>query len=178
MSEIFKDGLEGFQELPVTEEEAGFHVNDDGAAEWCIGKIREEKAELEKWETFYKGQIEKMRRKAEDRIAFFEGKLAMYFGSVPHKVTKTQESYQLPGGKLVVKKQAPEIQHDDEKILDWLHENSKMPETYIDFRETLKWGELKKVLTVAGEGMATQDGEMIPGITVTERPDVFKVEVK
>ena len=87
-------------------------------------------------------------------------------------------TYQLPGGKLVYKRQAPEIQHDDEKILDWLHENSTMPETYIDFRETLKWGELKKVLTVAGDGMATQDGEMIPGITVTERPDKFVVEVK
>ena len=178
MSEIFKDGLEGFQEIPVTEEEAGFHVDDDSAAEWCLKKIREEKAELEKWEAFYKGQLEKMQKRADYRIQFFEGKLAMYFGSVPHKVTKTQESYQLPGGKLVYKRQAPEIQRDDEAILAWVRENYHYPEAYIETKETLKWGELKKVLTVAGDGMATQDGEMIPGITVTERPDKFVVEVK
>ena len=89
-----------------------------------------------------------------------------------------RQRYQLPSGKLVYKKQAPEIKHDDEAILAWLYENSQAPETYIEYKETLKWGELKKVLQVAGNGMATSDGEMIPGITVTERPDVFKVEVK
>lgn len=176
MSEIFKDGLEDFQELPVTEEEAGFHVEDDGAAEWCIGKIKAEKAELEKWETFYKGQIEKMRRKAEDRIAFFEGKLAMYFGSVPHKVTKTQESYQLPGGKLVVKRQAPEIIRDDEKVIAWLKTNCEG--AHVKTKEVLDWAELKKNVVFMGDNVVNGDGEIIPGITVTERPDKFVVEVK
>ena len=78
----------------------------------------------------------------------------------------------------MLKKQAPQFEHDDELILDWLHENSQMPETYIDFKETLKWADLKKVLLVDGSRMVTQDGEIIPGITVTERPDKFVVEVK
>ena len=176
MSEIFKDGLEGFQEIPVTEEEAGFHVEDDSAAEWCLKKIREEKAELEKWEAFYKGQLEKMQKRADYRIGFFEQKLAMYFGSVPHKVSKTQESYQLPGGKLVYKRQAPEIIRDDEKVIAWLKTNCEG--AHVKTKEVLDWAELKKNVVFMGENVVNGDGEIIPGITVTERPDKFVVEVK
>lgn len=186
MSEIFKDGLEGFQEIPVTEEEAGFHVEDDSAAEWCLKKIREEKAELEKWEAFYKGQLEKMQKRADYRIQFFEGKLAMYFSSVPHKVSKTQESYQLPGGKLVLKQQLPEIIRDDAVLLPWLKENGR--ENFVKTKETVDWAEFKKTITnfepLAGDDdkekiyPVTDDGEIIPGITLEPRPAVFRVEVK
>ena len=34
--------------------------------------------------------------------------LGEYFKTVPHKKTKTQEAYQLPSGKLILKKQEPE----------------------------------------------------------------------
>jgi hypothetical protein len=42
------------------------------------------------------------------------------------------------------------------------------------------WAGLKKVVTVTPDGahVATDDGEIIPGVTVTPRPDVFKVEME
>ena len=47
----------------------------------------------------------------------------------------------------------------------------------------MNWSELKKELTViwnedGGQTIVNADGLIVPGITVTERPDVFKVEVK
>ena len=42
---------------------------------------------------------------------------------VPHKVTKTQESYALPSGKLVLKEQKPEWVHDDTQLLPWVKAN-------------------------------------------------------
>lgn len=164
------------EELPVTEEEAGFQVDDDQKAEWCIRKIQEAKKEMMDWIDFYVAQTDKVKDKCERRIQFFEYKLMQYFGSVPHKQTKTQESYQLPSGKLVLKKQAPDFERDDELILAWLKANDE--DQYVKTKETIDWSELKKTLTIVGEQVAGDTGEIIPGITVTERPDVFKVEVK
>ena len=164
------------EEVPVTEEEAGFQVDDDQKAEWCIRKIQEAKKEMMDWIEFYVAQTDKVKDKCERRIQFFEYKLMQYFGSVPHKQTKTQESYQLPSGKLVLKKQAPDFERDDELILAWLKANDE--DQYVKTKETIDWSELKKTLTIVGEQVAGETGEIIPGITVTERPDVFKVEVK
>ena len=164
------------EELPVTEEEAGFQVDDDQKAEWCIRKIQEAKKEMMDWIDFYVAQTDKVKDKCERRIQFFEYKLMQYFGSVPHKQTKTQESYQLPSGKLVLKKQAPDFERDDELILAWLKANDE--DQYVKTKETVDWSELKKTLTIVGEQVAGETGEIIPGIIITERPDVFKVEVK
>jgi len=164
------------EELPVTEEEAGFQVDDDQKAEWCIRKIQEAKKEMMDWIDFYVAQTDKVKDKCERRIQFFEYKLMQYFGSVPHKQTKTQESYQLPSGKLVLKKQAPDFERDDELILAWLKANDE--DQYVKTKETIDWSELKKTLTIVGEQVAGETGEIIPGITVTERPDKFVVEVK
>lgn len=166
------------EQTALTEEERRFVVDDDQKAEWCIRKIAEARKEMMDWIEFYVAQMDKVKARCESRIQFFETMLEGYFRTVPHKATKTQESYQLPSGKLVVKKQTPEIERDDAQIIQWLYDNSQSPETYLKIKESLDWAELKKVLKVAGSVMTTEDGEIIPGITVTERPDVFKVEVK
>ena len=170
------------EELPVTEEEAGFQVDDDQKAEWCIRKIAEAKKEMMDWIEFYVAQTDKVKDKCERRIQFFEYKLMQYFGSVPHKETKTQESYQLPSGKLVLKKPAIAYEHDDEQLLPWLKQNDRG--NFIKTKESVDWASLKKALLedktidYAWHGLVTDDGEIIPGITVVEKPEEFKVEVK
>lgn len=170
------------EELPVTEEEAGFQVDDDQKAEWCIRKIQEAKKEMMDWIEFYVAQTDKVKDKCERRIQFFEYKLMQYFGSVPHKQTKTQESYQLPSGKLVLKKQAPEWEHDDEKLLPWIKDNYEGD--FIKVKESINWSALKKAfqedecIDTAYGGLMTDAGEIIPGIRIVDRPEKFVVEVK
>lgn len=165
------------REMPIEEEEAGFFVDDDQKADWCLQKIRECTEERDRWKAFYEARIKRMEDGCAYRIAFFEDKLKAYFATVPHKVTKTQENYQLPSGKLVYKRQGPEIDRKDDLLLPWLKENR--PEM-VKVSESVDWSSLKKTLAFAENGrtMVTEDGEIVPGITVTERPDVFKVEVK
>lgn len=172
MSELMEE------EVFVTEEEAGFQVTDDQTAEWCLKKIREANEEKQRWKEYYDEQLRKICTREDSRIAFMEMKLRDYFGSVPHKQTKTQESYQLPGGKLVLKDQGPKYDQDDEKLVPWLKAN-KMTDL-VKVKESANWAELKKMLkeTPDGTGMMTGDGEIVPGITVTERPKKFVVEVK
>lgn len=166
----------------LSEEEQRFVVDDDQKAEWCLGKIREAREEMMKWIEFYVAQTDKVKAKCEARIAFFEGLLKPYFYSVPHKQTKTQSSYQLPGGKLVMKAQEPAYERDDEQLLAWLHESRR--EDFVKVKESVDWSGLKKSLegaeglTVDNGQVITPDGEIVPGITAIERPNVFKVEVR
>ena len=174
------------EEPAMTEEEVRFMVDNDQKAEWCIRKIAEAKKEMMDWIEFYVAQTDKVKDRCERRIMFFEMKLKDYFSQVPHKVTKTQESYQLPSGKLVYKRQGPDYERDDALILAWLKANDE--DRFVKVKESVDWAELKKKIDVlqltSGEDQVaeqvvfTETGEVVPGITVTERPDVFKVEMK
>ncbi len=171
-----------FGPLPewAKDEETGFLVDDDQKADWCLRKIREANEERERWKRFYEEAMARVNASCDSTIAFMEGKLWDYFGMIPHKESKTQSSYQLPGGKLVYKHQAPEFEREDDALIPWLKENGRGG--FVKVKESLDWAGLKKTLKVAEGGdapvMVTEDGEIVPGITVTKRPDIFKVEVK
>lgn len=154
-----------------------FRVTDDKSAEWCIRKIREARAEKQRWAEYYREQQRKIDQEADGTISYFEALLADYFESVPHKRTKTQESYQLPGGKLVRRQQAPEYQRDEASLLPWLKENAP---ALVKVTESADWAALKKQLVIApdGETVATEDGEIVPGVKAIQRPEVFRVEMK
>ena len=166
MSELLNDAREEFT------------VTDDAAAEWCMKKIKEAESDRAMWKAHYDAQMEKVNKAADESIAYFTAKLEEYFANVPHKATKTQESYTLPGGKLIRKKQQPKFETDDEALVPWLEEN--FMGQLVKVKKSADWAALKKVCSVTpdGEHVATDDGEIIPGVTVTQRPDVFKVEME
>ena len=166
MSELLNDAREEFT------------VTDDAAAEWCMKKIRKIEADRAMWKAHYEAQMEKVNKAADDDVAYFTAKLEEYFANVPHNATKTQESYTLPGGKLIRKKQQPKFETDDEALVPWLEEN--FMSQLVKVKKSADWAALKKVVSVTpdGEHVATDEGEIIPGVTVTQRQDVFKVEME
>jgi hypothetical protein len=143
-------------------------------------KIREAEADRAMWKKHYEVQMEKVNQAADNAVQYFTARLEEYFNSVPHKATKTTESYSLPGGKLVQKKQQPEYKTDDAELLQWLKDNFMYDFIKTKTVESADWAGLKKIVTVTPDGghVATDDGEIIPGVTVTQRPDVFKVEME
>ena len=164
-------------EIPVLmDEHDGFHVTDDKAAEWCMKKIREAEADRAMWKAHYDAQMQKVNESTDSAVAYFTAKLEEYFASVPHKATKTQESYSLPGGKLIRKKQQPKFEVDDDTLVPWLKANFMAH--LVKTKESADWAALKKVVNVFGSDVTTDEGEVIPGVAVTQRPDVFKVEME
>lgn len=158
------------------EEQPKFFVDNDQKAEWCLQKIREAQADKDRWKAFYAEQYKAVEESADATIHNMEEMLAEYFGMVPHKQTATQEYYKLPSGKLVLKKQEPKYERNDDEIIDWLKKNDCRG--FIKVEESLDWAGLKKKVAVVGENMATEDGEIIPGIKVIQREPIFKVEDK
>lgn len=160
----------------LLEQDTGFRVTDDASAEWCLKKIKEAKADVQRWSEFYADQMKKIKDCADSSISYFEAKLEEYFESVPHKTTKTQESYTLPSGKLVRKQRQPQFDTNDEALVPWLEMNDMSQ--FVKVKKSADWAALKKSVIVRGDCVVTADGEIIPGIAVTERPDEFKVEVE
>lgn len=157
-----------------SKEDKPFIVDNDDSAEWCIRKINEANKKIEDWTKWYQEQLEKQKQQCANEIAYFEGLLAQYFQTVPHKETKTQESYKLPSGTLKLKYPQPEFKRDDEKLINWLKYNQQ--NNFIKVYETPDWAELKKVVTVQGNCVVDSDGVIVEGITVEERDPVFEVE--
>lgn len=163
-------------ELLQEEEQQDFIILDDGTAEWCMNKIKEAEAQKERMVAFYDRQKQHEIETADSKISWFKARLREYFDNMSefHSRTKTQETYTLPSGKLVRKKMPPKYETNNTLLVEWLKKN-KMPE-YIKVEEKAQWGELKKLTKVSPDGKGVViEGEIIPGVTVTEQEDKFDV---
>ena len=166
----------------IDETQENFKINNDNLAEWALKKIAEEKAEAQRMinvcQTFindYQLKIEQYNKQYESNTAYFRGQLQQYFESVPHKATKTQETYKLPSGTLKKKFGTPEYKVDNEALVKWLKDSGLTD--YIKTEEKAQWGELKKTVTVNGDKILTAEGEIVEGVAAADRPDSFEIEV-
>lgn len=164
-----------------SDENNEFVIDNDEKAEWALRKIAEERKEAQRYIDVCKSMIleyEEKIRKEEERLSkktsYFEGKLQQYFLCVQHKSTKTQKIYKLPGGTLRLKYQQPEFKRDEEKLLNWLKENKLMD--FIKVKETPNWAELKKNIKISGDTAVSEDGQIIEGVEVINKPPVFEIE--
>ena len=170
-----------YQEQP--EDGRGWKIADDACADWAVAKIAEERAELDRIKRLADEQIARIMGRVADAekryrngTDYLTGKLADYFGTVPHKKTKTTESYRLLSGTLKVKLGGVAMKQDDEKLLEYLKAsgNSEM----IQMSEKPRWGEFKKRLEILGDVVVDKTtGEVVEGVEVIEKPDTFTVDV-
>ena len=168
-----------------------FVCDNDMKAEWCLSKIRKIRAEqkretdeLDRQMQFYQDQKEMVSAKADEDVAFFEGILRGYFQSRVDagftKEAKTMLTYKLPTGRLILKHREPEYEYKKEQdaAVKFL-EKTDFGSAFIRVKKELNWKDLKPFTVDSGNAVALKEtGEIVPGITVTEREDEFEVEVK
>ena len=155
-----------------------FSINDDNLADWAIGKIATEKSECDRLIraceykiSIFEEKIIKYRKRFENKTGYLRSKLMEYFDGVPHKATKTQETYKLPSGTLKRKLSKQDYVHDDEVLTKWLKDN--IPDLIV---EKPMWGEVKKLLQISdGNAVIAETGELIEGVTIAEKPSEFSV---
>ena len=175
MSELAKTMLDEEDEQLLAQE---VPVLDDMDAEYMLEQYKQAEAQFQKMEAWYTYKLQQNKELWERTKAWVESSLRPYLDTVPAKITKTQMTYELPGGKLILKKQEPQYDTQDEQLVPWLKQNGMAD--MVKVKESSKWAELKKVLKVSpdGTGMMTADGEVVPGITVTARDDKFTITTK
>lgn len=176
MSEVLRE------ETPVRER---FTIDNDMKAEWVLSKIRatrseqkRQRDELARQMQFYQDQMDMIDKQADEEVAWFESMLMPYLDERVEsgfaKTTKTQTAYKLPTGKIMLKKPSPTFERDNAELLPWLKENHP---DLVKIEESPNWAELKKTVKVMGENVVTADGEVVPGVKVTEHEAKFEVEV-
>lgn len=170
------------QEAP--QEKKAFVIDDDNKADWAIRKIDEEKQEFNRIRELAEEQTARIEQKVEaaerrfnQRTSYLRSLLGSYFMQVPRRKTKTQESYRLLSGSLVLKLPKVKPVYEEDELVEYLKE-SGMPD-YIKTEEKVRWGELKKLLDLSqGKHPVIKDtGELVECIRVEETPAEFKVEV-
>lgn len=168
--------------IDETFENEGFVIDNDVKAEWALKKIAEEKEESQRYINICDSMIteytiKKLQasEKLKSKTSYLISQLQKYFESVPHKSSKTQETYKLPSGTL--KKKLPTFEYErDEKVLGEFLKNNG----FVDDYEVVikpKWNELKKAIKIQGDKVVSAEtGEIIEGITVQEKPATFLIE--
>lgn len=165
------------EEEQEQEQRNTFAITDDKSAEWAIRKIKEaereqnrllalinkERADLDIREQKIEGQYD-------DRTSYLKELLKSYIRNVYENgdasETKTQITYQLLSGKLVLKKPTTKLQQDDKVLTEWCrtHIPERVKTTY-----KADWAEIKKnVKVVDGIAVYEPTGEVMSG--VTEQP--------
>ena len=160
-----------------------FSITDDGLADWAVQKIAEEKAEYERLKQLADAQIAAIMEKVaaaqkryENGTAFLTSKLSQFFETVPHKKTKTQETYRLLSGTLKKKLGGTTMKQDDAQLLEYLKASGNTD--LIKVEESPRWGEFKKRLEiVGGQVVDSTTGEIVEGVKLIENPDTFTVDV-
>lgn len=152
--------------------------NDD-QANWCLEKISEAKMEIMDARAFYEAKKRQLDQWLENTIApynrdceHFEAILAGYAEEA--LAGKKKRTISLPGGKFGFRKVPAKIDRDETFLLTFAE--SCAPE-FIKVKKSVDWAGLKKTCKIDGDHMVTADGEIVPGVTVTEQPDKFVCEV-
>lgn len=141
-------------------------LQDDMEADEHMEKIRYwQNYEAQMTEHFQK-QIALVHEKATSRIEWHKQLLRNYFVRVPHNSTKTQESYPLRSGKLVMTKATEKLvkpEKDKEKeLLLFLAESGITEYTKTKIEESLDWASYKKRLKIVdGRAVDKETGEIV-----------------
>lgn len=177
--EVLYEQLDGAQRGYDT----GFVIDSDEKADWALRKISEDQQEFERIKAIAESQIMELQMriaqeqaKVESKTSFLKGCLRSYFETVPHKSTKTQESYRLLSGSLVKKVATQKIvRPDDEDLIKYLRDSGQ--DCMIRVEEKPAWADLKKNLQIIdGNVVDMSTGAIMDILKVEEVPEAFDIK--
>ena len=162
-----------------------FAIENDSVAEWALGKIKEATEERDRLLSLVREKEDELaakkteiERKYDQDTGYLKICLQRYMGTVPCKVTKTQETYQLLSGKLIRKLPTTEYAVDKEKLLTWLKANKR--DDLVKTEESPRWGDLKKLVTGdPNTGLVTIEdtGELVEGVEAKLSEPKFDIKL-
>lgn len=143
--------------------EETFKICDDKAADWAITQIHEAEDERDRLIKLAQDQIDdltfkiqEISEKCNNDTAFLRSCLVEYFQTIKPKETKTQQTYKLISGTLVLKKPSVKITHNDEKLIEYLENNDGLD--FIKIKKSVDWAEFKKNLEISDNGEVIDTG--------------------
>lgn len=185
MEDIYQVFLDELENNPEDVDLGKYTPSDDVSAEKALCKIAELRRERDRLNHLDQAIIDERYQRILDRnekctnqCANLEQCLFAYFSTVHHKVTKTQETYALSSGKLVLKQPPMQYTRDDEALSTWMASSGRGD--LIDVKLVPRWGDLKKQgvkVLEDGQCVIEETGEIIDGVTAVTPDPVFQIQV-
>lgn len=179
MNELLEMELEEAERTMRTTEGTKFKISDLDSANWAFRKLAAIERKRNEIKELANKEIERIRQWQEQEEKglnnskeFFEGLLTEYF--VRQKEVDPKFKISTPYGKVSSRKQQPKWNYDNDKVLNWLKENDT---ELIRIKEEINKVELKKKYQIVGNEVVTEDGEIVEGITIENRPDSINIKV-
>lgn len=180
MNELLELELIEAEETTEAAEVGGrFVVADLNSANWAFRKLAAIEQKRKGIKELADKEIERIRKWQEQEEKglnnskeFFEGLLTEYY--VRQKEVDPKFKISTPYGKVSSGKQQPKWNYEDEKVLNWLKKNDV---ELIRIKEEVNKAELKKKYQIVGNTAVTEDGEIVEGITIENRPDSINIKV-
>ena len=165
LTEELYEGIEGYQRP--------YEISDQSGAIWALREIKmieqrrqeaketamNEADKIMKW-------YEQVSQKADNEREYFDGLLLGYMNRLRQEDPKLK-TVKLPGGELRVRKQQPRFEYDDEAVMAWAEQ--WLPQV-IQTKRAISRQDVKQYIK--------DTGEVVPGVTVSDAPDKFSVEVE
>ena len=168
-------------------EKERFTVTDEASAEWCLEKLEENAKARALIDEQYKQMTARYEKWRADALAELESNDLYLKGLLePWAAEKIadgkKKSVKLPSGVIGFRAGGKTWKMGDEKIeattpalLAFVKENDA---SFVKVQESVRWGDYKKTLNEMKDGcVATSDGQIIEGMTVTQGAPSFYVEV-
>lgn len=185
MSELAKIEAMEAQEAEDNADLQEVAVLDDASADMIMKQLKAAEEQYDRMAAWYDAQKKKLKDIRDRTRIWAEACLRPYMDMVPTTGKKIL-SYDMPGGTLKLAQQDPEYEVSDAELVPWLEANGY--EGFVETKKTARWGEFKKILkdekismTETGDGgliLVTEDGEIVPGITITARGAKFTIKCK
>jgi light-regulated signal transduction histidine kinase (bacteriophytochrome) len=159
-------------EMKEEEEKQKFRITDLGSADWVLRKRQEVIDRLEQETEYARVEIQKYQnfisnqeRAAEEQIAYFNCLLEEYL----REKKELDQKYKLVTaiGQANFRNSAT-WRYEEDEVMDYLKENKMDEFIRVKVTESINKVDLKKSLKVFDGKAVTDDGEIIPGITVEQ----------
>lgn len=166
----------------LMEQSESFSIEDSATAEWAARKIFERNAErdrlisdIDDMLAFYgERRRQELERCSRDN-SFLISHLERFFDRQQQKATKTQATYRLASCTLVRKFGGEEYTRDKAVLTAFLKTSGN--EAFIKTVEEPDWAAYKKQTRLMGDVLVDMTtGEVVQGVTVTRKPDVFDIK--
>ena len=165
--------------LETSETQERFRIDNLEAANWAFRKLAAIERKRKEIQELANKEIERIKewqereeRSLDNSKEYFEGLLTEYFAREREKDPKFKIS--TPYGKVSARKQQPKWHYDEAKLIEWLKENNK---DLLRVKYEPDKNEIKRVYKVVGTNVVTDDGEIVEGITIEERPEKITIKV-
>lgn len=133
--------------------------------EWAKKLAEQQKQKIDLW-------LEQQIANRQEAISSQKNLLQLY--AEERLKNSKRKSVSLPNGKFGFRKSPAKFQRDEATLLEYAEK--ELPDC-VKIKKSVDWATLKKGCTVDGDHLISQDGEIIPGVTVEQQPDKFYTEV-